>query len=191
MGTSPESRSAARDADEALARRIHADEPGAIDQFFADCWGSAVRYAASLCKDRAQAEDLASEAFLRTWEAMRRGTTPRNLLSYLLQAVRNLYIDQARRSNRITDADPIEESDARIGAHVPDFTMLLTERDCLTTALTSLNPRQRAMLWDTVVEGYSTTEAAERLDLVTPNAGAQLAHRARASLRRAYADASS
>jgi RNA polymerase sigma factor (sigma-70 family) len=59
-------------------------------------WPDVLRFALYLCGNEADAEDLASEAFLRAWtstQPIRVGTVK----SYLFVIVRNLYCDRLRR----------------------------------------------------------------------------------------------
>ena len=172
--------------DAELVRRVKEGDRSAVDALFRRHWSTVVGYAMTLTHQRATAEDLASEAFLKMWVAMRSGRTPEKPRSYVCQSVRNLHIDQLRRARFHTDLDPTDETQ-RVCPPAPDHAEHLVEREALKLAVLDLTPAQRSMLWETAVEGYSTAEAAVLHGLPTSNAGAALATRARRTLGRAYA----
>ncbi|WP_436499753.1 RNA polymerase sigma factor [Actinokineospora sp. HUAS TT18] len=169
-----------------LVRRVQRGDRTAVEALYRRHWGAVLGYATTLTRDRAGAEDIASEGFLRVWEAMRSGSTPEKPRGYLFQTVRNLHIGQARRATRRADVDPTDDAQSRTPA-APDHSAAIIERGALAEAVAALTPGQRAMLWRTAVEGYSAAEVAARDGLATANAGAQLAVRARRALGRAYA----
>ncbi len=171
--------------DTELAALTSTGDVAALETLYRRLYGPTLGYALSLTRQRTTAEDLVSEAFLRTWDHLRNGTVPRNPKGYLCRAVHNLYIDQMRRETRNSDVDPTDEA-SHPAPLTPDVASEVVERDTLKAAAAALTPRQRAILWDTAVEGYSTAEAADRLGLDSANAGAQLAVRARRTLGRAY-----
>lgn len=77
------------------------------------------RFAFYLCGDRAQAEDIASEAFVRLWTAPE-PLRPATVKAYLFAIARNLYLHERRSSARreqIDDAipDPAIDPEASAG----------------------------------------------------------------------------
>ena len=79
------------------------DVEGTQAASFHDLWVAHARhvhrFALYLSGDRAMADDLTSEAFLRIWDAWDRVAFP-TVRSYLFATVRNLYLHQLRRSRR-------------------------------------------------------------------------------------------
>ena len=178
------------ETDQDLDRKINDGDPDAFDRLYRRYYDSVLGHAVNLTRDRSSAMDLTSEAFLRTWERIRAGKKLDRPHGYLFAVVRNLHIDSVRRNKRITfHGDLTELAEEHTRSHAPDFTELLAERQSLRTAMRTLCPRQRAILWRTVVEGHSTSKVAAEHGAATANAGAQLAYRAKRTLREAYASA--
>lgn len=69
------------------------------------------RYALSLCKERALAEDLTSDTFLKAMDAFHkfRGDCPVNL--WLCRITRNLYVSHLRKQQRVIPVAEIPEPD--------------------------------------------------------------------------------
>ena len=127
-------------------------------------------YALSLTHDSAQAEDLLQEACLRL---SRRGGPWR--FNYLATVVRNLTIDEHRRSQRVQFEPLVEDSSSRRGPNV-------LHDEVLERALSRLRPSDRELLYLNAVEGYSTSEISS---LVGKPRGTVLSslHRAKQKLR--------
>ena len=65
-------------------------------------------YARGLVRDQHMAEDLTSEAFVRTFAALRRGLGPRGACRpYLYTVVRNAAVDWARAGQRTVVTDEV------------------------------------------------------------------------------------
>ena len=172
-------------SDEELVLGTRDGDIASVEALYVRHHRGTVGYALRLTRDRCKAEDLASDAFLRLWEAVRSGRTPGKPGAYLRRTVHNLFIDQVRRDARLSDQDPTEEHLHGASA-VSDIASGVVERDALSRAASTLCVSQQEILWETAVEGYSTQEAAQRRGLASANAGAQFAYRARRSLRTAY-----
>jgi RNA polymerase sigma factor (sigma-70 family) len=178
------------ETDQVLDRQINDGDPDSFERLYRRYYDSVLGHAVNLTRDRHSAMDLASEAFLRTWQRIREGKRLDRPHGYLFAVVRNLHIDSMRRDRRITFEDDLTElAEDHARSHAPDFSETLAERHSLRTAMGTMCPRQRAILWQTVVEGYSTSEVAAEHGAATANAGAQLAYRAKRTLRLAYASA--
>lgn len=67
------------------------------------------RYALSLCRERALAEDLTSDTFLKAMDAFHkfRGDCPVNL--WLCRITRNLYVSHLRKHSRVIPVEEIPE----------------------------------------------------------------------------------
>jgi RNA polymerase sigma factor (sigma-70 family) len=175
------------ESDAALMSRIQDGDNDAVAELYRRHHHPALCYALSLTRDRSQAGDLAADAFLRLWDAIKAGREPRRPRSYLMTIVHNLWIDELRHVNRrASGADPTDPDGRAECPPVPDFADLVAERDSLRAATSAMCARQRTILWETVVEGYCTSELAERHGAATANAAAQLASRAKRNLKQAY-----
>ncbi|MFF3402895.1 sigma-70 family RNA polymerase sigma factor [Streptomyces sp. NPDC002659] len=173
--------------DEQLAAPLRRGE--AADEEVAELYGrhyTAVRgYAASCCRDPHTAEDLTSEAFTRTIDAVRRGGGPRGpWRPYLLSAVRRIAIDWAAMSRR---TQPSDELDDQVDEELTGEEIALSrEEDLLVVrSFQRLPERWQTVLWYTTVKGESAATVAARLG-ISESGVASLAERAREGLREAY-----
>jgi RNA polymerase sigma-70 factor, ECF subfamily len=73
-------------------------------ELYARYSGDVYRFAYWLSGDRAEAEDITSETFVRAW-ATERELKSQTVKAYLLTIARNLYLHSLRRSNRLTGLD--------------------------------------------------------------------------------------
>ena len=119
------------------------------------------RFALFLTRDSALADDLTSETFLRAWSAAKRmeGGTMR---SYLLTITRNLHRDHMRREQRnaaLDEAFPARNSrvDEGIDARASLARVL--------AAAAKLSPIDRAVFFESVLEGLPYQEIARRNSL--------------------------
>ena len=141
----------------------------------------ALRVAARIAKNRALAEDVVQEAFVRCWSHIHR-FDPRQarFTTWLYRIVVNLCIDLKRRP----EPEPLPEDfeDIEAGAHAEEM-MEYSERDILLAqALDDLPVRQRAALTLVYDQGLSGAEAARVLGS-TVKAVERLLARARTYLR--------
>lgn len=149
--------------------------------------GAALRLAQSLTKCPTAADDVASEALLRTWQRMRGGSQPAHFRAYLLAAVRNHFLDTLRRGHHLHESvDDIASNALHDEALVSvDPTTQIVERLIFANVLLTLCETHRQVLSWSVLEGRSNTEVADRLG-ITVNAASSLTYRARLALRTAY-----
>ncbi|MFC9969721.1 sigma-70 family RNA polymerase sigma factor [Spirillospora sp. NPDC127200] len=179
MGGAPESdadlMTAARTGDERAAGELYRRHHGAV-----------LGYARGLVRDQHLAEDLTSEAFARTFAALREGRGPREACRpYLYTVVRNTAVDWARAGRRTVVTDEVAQWADRPAEELPD----VDEHDTLVRAFRSLPERWQTVLWHTVIEDEPVQRVAELLGM---GAGAvtQLSFRAREGLRLAFLAAS-
>jgi RNA polymerase sigma-70 factor (ECF subfamily) len=119
---------------------------------------SGYRYAFSLVRDAAEAEDLVQDACLSilaagaAWERR-----------YLFATIRNRFIDGYRKNRKILFLSLERDEESREGEpadpnwEAPDF----LQSGLLERALASLRPEERETLYLAVVEGYTAEEIAE------------------------------
>lgn len=143
-------------------------------------WKTAYR----IVGNRADADECFQEAFLAAWEVARRGPVGRwNALLKHLVAARA--VDRLRRRIRrrpdqdATDWDVLQSPDPPPSRMVEDAELSTQLRE----ALASLPPKQAEAFCLQVLEGWSYSEIAERMDETTDAVGVLL-HRARKHLRR-------
>ncbi|MFE2242302.1 sigma-70 family RNA polymerase sigma factor [Streptomyces virginiae] len=159
-----------------------------MDEVFARHHPSVLAYARTCCRDLATAQDLAAEAFARTYRAIAWGAGPEYAWRpYLLTCVRRLAATWARDAARTRLSDDFEEWAALLsdGEDAEDAVFAAEEGSLILRAYRSLPERWQAVLWHSVVEHEPTAETAARLG-ISASGVASLVARAREGLREAY-----
>jgi RNA polymerase sigma-70 factor (ECF subfamily) len=123
------------------------------------------RFAASLSRDRADADDLCQAALEKGLRARNQWQPGTRLDSWMYRIMRNLWIDECRSRQRATKTFAPEESGAHVG-HAGDAQveahMMLSDVD---RAMQALPEEQREAIALVLVEGLSYKEAAAVLDI--------------------------
>ncbi|WP_157879695.1 sigma-70 family RNA polymerase sigma factor [Streptomyces yangpuensis] len=159
-----------------------------MDEVFARHHPSVLAYARTCCRDLSTAQDLAAEAFARTYRAIAWGAGPEYAWRpYLLTCVRRLAAAWAREASRTRLSDDFEEWVEQLsdGADAEDAVFSAEEESLVLHAYRSLPERWQAVLWHSVVEHEPAAETAARLGISAGGVGS-LAARAREGLREAY-----
>ena len=172
-----------RAGDAALMAGMAVDDEAAAVAFVRRYQGRVFGLAVSITHDRALAEDIAQEAFLRAWRAAstfdpRRGS----VLAWLLTITRNLGIDalRARRSLPIETAD-LELLVARtLEGQLPDGAAGRVETLAAGDRLRALPPEQARAVVLAVVGGRTAAEVAAHEGIALGTAKTRI----RAGLRR-------
>jgi RNA polymerase sigma-70 factor (ECF subfamily) len=126
--------------------------------------------------DRAEAEDLAQDAFLRIWERWDRVREMESPAGYLFRVAMNLHRSRVRRAS-LTVRRALAPRPAR------DPMAEVETRDEVMRALATLTPGQRASVVLVDLLEYSSEEAAQILGVKSATVRVQ-ASKARAALRR-------
>ncbi|MEV6011403.1 sigma-70 family RNA polymerase sigma factor [Streptomyces sp. NPDC051976] len=137
------------------------------------------------------ADDLTSEAFLRTVRAVRQGAGPTgSWRPYLLAVVRNTAAERAKAARaQVPLADFQTWCESLPDTTDPERVVLYSEETrLLARGFRSLPERWQAVLWHRLVDGRANTEVAGLLGL-TPNGVTSLLARAQEGLRQAYLQA--
>jgi RNA polymerase sigma factor (sigma-70 family) len=151
------------------------------------------RLAYRLTGNRADAEDLTQEVFVRVFRSFESfdwaRTRPGSVEAWLHRITTNLFLDSARRRSRIR-FDPIAEgidtkAPLRVAASDRRVMDSLFDPD-VEAALTALNPELRAAVVLCDVEGLSYEEIARVLGVRMGTVRSRI-HRGRAQLRKALA----
>jgi RNA polymerase sigma-70 factor (ECF subfamily) len=115
--------------------------------------------------DRAEAEDVCQEAFLRSWERIQECRDPSRFGGWLIRIVRNLALNR-REYLALRATEPLD--DVALTA-APDRTERHTElealRETLRSALAQLSMHQREVVLLHDLEGWTHAEIASRLDI--------------------------
>ncbi|MFE6081918.1 MULTISPECIES: sigma-70 family RNA polymerase sigma factor [Streptomyces] len=154
-------------------------------------WRSVFHYARSCCRSAHTAEDLASEAFARTLEAVRDGNGPESAWRpYLLTVVRRTAAQWAASERRTELSEDFERwCEKHLGlvdAESSEDRMLHHEdRQLVSRGFRSLPERWQAVLWYSEVERQPASTVARLLGL-SRSGVSSLNARAREGLREAY-----
>lgn len=142
--------------------------------------GALRRYARSLTRSEADAEDLVHDALVRAYEKRESFQKGRNLRVWLLSILHNLFIDRRRSSAAEAEraARSAELSEPFV-APSQDHHLRLAQ---IRRAYMGLPEEQRAALHLVAIEGLTFAEAAGALDIPMGTLMSRLA-RARATLR--------
>ena len=150
-------------------------EPLTFDGFFEDQKDRLLRIMSVITGSRAEAEDLAQEAFTRVFERWGTVAAMEDPAGYLHRTAMNLFRNQYRRARvaltRTVGLGPEQ-----------DVFKPVDDRDAAARALGALTPRQRAALVLTEGLGYSGEETGQLLGIKASTVWA-LTHQARAALR--------
>ena len=146
------------------------------------------RLAYRLTGNRADAEDLTQEVFVRVFRSLDT-YTPGTLEGWLHRITTNLFLDQARRRARIRFDALGDEHEQRVPARVlsPDHQVLDGAFDAdVESALSSLAPEFRVAVVLCDIEGLSYEEIADVLGVKMGTVRSRIP-RGRAQLRKALA----
>jgi RNA polymerase sigma-70 factor (ECF subfamily) len=135
------------------------------------------RFALFLSGDRAMAEDIVSETFIRLWHARERVDLA-TVKAYLLAIARNLFLEQCRQAARRAELRD-EHADGRPGPE--DVAASRSELQVVLAELQKLPESDRAALLLRAEQGLPYDEIAALLG-ITPTAARVKVHRARTRL---------
>lgn len=146
-----------------------------IEAFYREHARAVFSFLLSLSSDRALAEDLTQDTFIKATRALSgfRGGDPK---AWLFTIARSVFIDHTRR-RRPVPTDIVDTAQA----NDPD----IDERHVIDAALTRLTDRQRMALLLVDHAGMTYAEMAQVVG-TTPEAAKGLLHRARTSFRNSY-----
>jgi RNA polymerase sigma-70 factor (ECF subfamily) len=161
------------------------DADVAVRQLYARHAGALQRYAERFCPDRASAEDIVQETFIRAWQHLPRlSAADSQVRPWLYRVARNLLIDadRASRTRPITvRAQPAEEGRDDAGMNQ------VLDQQFVTDALQHLSPAHRAVLVETFYRGGTLAGVAHRLGIPHGTARSRL-HYALSAHRRQIED---
>ena len=146
------------------------------------------RLALRLTGNRHDAEDLTQEVFVRVFRSLHT-YTPGTFEGWLHRITTNLFLDQARRKQRIRFDALSDERAARLASTAAAPEAAYTDRtfdDDVEAALAALPPDFRAAVVLCDIEGLSYEEIAEILGAKLGTVRSRI-HRGRAMLRKALA----
>ena len=174
-----------------------AGDPGGYDgpldassweQIVTDHSARVYRLAYRLTGNAHDAEDLTQEVFVRVFRSLHT-YTPGTMAGWLHRITTNLFLDQARRKQRIRFDALTDEAAHRLPSTLPTPDAAQVDRlfDAdVESALASLSPEFRAAVVLCDIEGLTYDEIADVLGLKLGTVRSRI-HRGRAQLRKALA----
>lgn len=138
------------------------------------------RYARSLTRDDAQAEDLVQDTLVRAYEGRGSFRSGGNLRGWLLSILHNTFIDARRR--RAAETRRLEQAAGLADTALPAEQESRVRLRQVQAAFMGLPEEQRAALHLVAIEGLSYQEAAGALGIPIGTLMSRLG-RARAALR--------
>ena len=173
-------RRAAIERDAALIERVRAGDRAAFDPLVQTYMRHAFRMAYRVVGHREDAEDLVQESFLAAYQYLDSFDTTRPFGPWLTRIVMNRGANLRRaRARRATEPETDAVSPAPSAL---DDSTRAEMRDVLTQALGTLNERQRMIVTLFDVDGLTSTEIGEQLELAPGTVRWHL-HEARRILR--------
>jgi len=152
----------------------------ALDALVREHHRSLLRFAWSLCRDAALAQDAVQDAWLKIARRIRRLDDPRAFRGWLYQAVRWRVFDLLRRAER--RGQPLDEAAAATDADASDRR---DHRLDLGAAIVALPRPERETLQLFYLEGLGIAEIA-MVQAIAPGTVKSRLHRARNQLRRHF-----
>ncbi len=172
-------------SDEELMQKVAEGKLDAFGDLVRRHEASAWRIAYHYVSDRAEAEDLAQEAFLKIFNTASRYRPSARFTTYLYRVIANLCVDHHRKKSPryIAEIPPRESQD-----DAPDKQLLSGERSItIQGALHELPDRQRMATVLRYYEDLSLSDIAEAMD-TSYKAVERLLARARKSLETSLSD---
>ncbi|MHA7305869.1 RNA polymerase sigma factor SigE [Arthrobacter sp. TMN-49] len=172
-------------------------QPGPAEHWVTPSWDEVVtnhsakvfRLAYRLTGNKHDAEDLTQEVFVRVFKSLH-NFKPGTLDGWLHRITTNLFLDTARRKQRIRFDTLSEDAAARLAGTDPGpertFEFNNLDRD-IAAALEALPPDFRAAVVLCDMEGLSYDEVAHALNIKLGTVRSRI-HRGRAMLRESLAD---
>jgi len=185
-----------------LARELLAGSSEAFEHFVAAYHDKLFRYSYAMCGQREDAEEVAQETLMKVFENLNQLREPERLKPWVFRIAKNACLMKRRKSVFAPQAEvsldqliPAKSGDGDGGkleiadwSGLPDHLAMDAElRERLRTGVHLLPEMYRSVFLLRDVEGLSTEEAAEVLD-VSADVIKQRLHRARLILRRELDD---
>ena len=123
------------------------------------------RFARSLARDAADADDLLQVAVERALKARGQWQPGTRMDAWMMKIVRNAWIDEVRRRTRSVRTFVPEEAAAGIGNAGHEEIELSVGMQDVGRAMNALPPEQREAVALVLVEGFAYREAAELLEI--------------------------
>jgi len=198
MPTRPKTKSV-KDDDSELIAAINAGQKKQFYNLVKRYEQKLYNFGLKMCRDITDAEDLVQETFLNVFRYLKDFRQETKFKNWLYRIAGNVCIKKRRRSKFAPEKElSLEEflpgEDTVAERELPDWAALPLEKvlnrelnATINSAIRSLPQHYRAIIILRDIEGFSTEETAQILDLTPPNVKVRL-HRARLFLREKLKD---
>ena len=163
--------------DTQLMRAIAARQQSALQDVMAQHLSGLLAFVTRLVRERADAEDIVQEAFLRLWQSAGDWKQGGRIRPWLYTTSYRLGIDHIRKNARL---EPLEDEAFSQQDFQQDLETSLVQQADISALIGQLPQRQRAAL-SLYIEGYNHVEAAQIMD-ISLDAFTSLLARARKTL---------
>jgi RNA polymerase sigma-70 factor (ECF subfamily) len=161
--------------------QLPGDADAAIRQLYCRHADALHVYVERFCADRASADDIVQETFIRAWRHLPKlSADDRPIRPWLFRVARNLLTDAdraARARPLVTQEPPADDGRTDCGLDQ------VLDRELVSAALQHLSPAHRAVLFETFYHGGSMAGIARELGIPHGTARSRL-HYALQALRR-------
>jgi RNA polymerase sigma-70 factor (ECF subfamily) len=123
------------------------------------------RFARSLARDQADADDVLQVALERALKSQAQWAPGTRLDAWMIRIVRNCWIDEVRSRARRARTFLPEEEGQLVGVDMQNEIEARAEMHAVDRAMESLSAEQREVIALVLVEGLAYKEAAELLDI--------------------------
>jgi RNA polymerase sigma-70 factor (ECF subfamily) len=161
-------------------------EPGDLEAIATEFRSQIYAFMLSRVENRAAAEDLTQETFLKVRKVLETGTQPERLRGWLFQIARNTVFDFLKESKRFVALDQRSETVEREQDRDTDSSnnkFRLALFSYTLRAIQTLPVEDQEALILTEIEGLDRQELAEKLS-ISLSAAKSRVHRGRAKLRK-------
>lgn len=153
--------------DECLMASVREGDPEALQGLIDRHWDELYGFSVRMLRDPDEAEDIAQEVFVITWQNRSRWRSEGSLRAYLFRIARNLLMHRLRhREVRARKEAEIRES-ASVVPTPAECVLISQGQEAFDRALAALPERRREAFTLTRVQGLSIGEAAKVMG-VTP-----------------------
>ena len=148
---------------EAPGGELPGDPDAAIRQLYAHYAKALHGYVEQFCPDRASADDIVQETFIRAWRHLPQlSADDRPIRPWLFRVARNLLID----ANRAARARPVTVPEQPGGEAGTDSGLEeILDRQLVSAALAHLSPAHQSVLVETFYRGATTATVARELGI--------------------------
>lgn len=156
---------AEKQTDEDLIARVRAGDHGAFRHLVERYEDRVATTVTSMLGHSQEAEDVGQETFIRFFRALSSFRGDSSVSTYINRIAINLSLNALKRRKRFLSRFMQADEEAKLPAHEPNEIESSEKKRLVHQALEALQPTFRAVVVLRMIEGYSTKETAEILDL--------------------------